>query len=157
MRSAHSQREKLSFRWIHTATVAGQEQPRVCRRLEVLEFSQKGVDARKPSYVAFLSIGGCQSTTEYQWKSLKYQWKSIENRWKSIQFSGKSMKIRERWWQATGNRWLSTKSIGNRCKSLKNWWNGAKGCPGRGTVHSNLRATHRDDASYARFLVNNKF
>ena len=31
--------------------VAGQEQSRVCRRLEVLELSQKGVDALKPSYV----------------------------------------------------------------------------------------------------------
>ena len=31
---------------------------------------------------------------------------------------------------------------------------GAKGCPRRGTVHSALRTSHRDDASYARFLVN---
>ena len=30
----------------------------------------------------------------------------------------------------------------------------AKGCPRRGTVHSDPRTAHRDDASYARFLVN---
>ena len=31
---------------------------------------------------------------------------------------------------------------------------GAKGCPTGGTIHSDLRTSHRDDASYARFLVN---
>ena len=31
---------------------------------------------------------------------------------------------------------------------------GAKGCPRRGTIDSDPRTAHRDDASYARFLVN---
>ena len=98
--------------------------------------------------------GKSMHTIEYQWKQLKVQWKSIknveklyklaENQWKSEDVDGRRQEIDD----------YQREVLEMTEKHRKIVKLGAKGCPRRGTVHSNLQTTRRDDASYARFLVN---
>ena len=94
-----------------------------------------------------------------RWKPTRIN--TTVNRWKSENVDGWRQEIddyRRKLSEIDGNHWkigeISCQGLPQSRVIEKLLKLGAKGCPTGGTIHSDLRTSHRDDASYVRFLVN---